>query len=98
MAKSFRQMTPVSGVLHIRKQVNAMGGVVHFEIPADDEDRARKFYESVFGFWIPALVMPQLFLGAAAAVFILARGRSPQSSVVHSWWGRGISGGFLRCR
>ncbi|WP_342755740.1 VOC family protein [Pseudarthrobacter sp. H3Y2-7] len=26
-----------------------MSGVVHFEIPADDEDRARKFYESVFG-------------------------------------------------
>lgn len=26
-----------------------MSGVVHFEIPADDEDRARKFYNSVFG-------------------------------------------------
>lgn len=26
-----------------------MGGVVHFEIPADDEDRAREFYSSVFG-------------------------------------------------
>lgn len=26
-----------------------MGGVVHFEIPADDEDRARQFYNSVFG-------------------------------------------------
>ncbi|AOY71615.1 VOC family protein [Paenarthrobacter ureafaciens] len=26
-----------------------MGGVVHFEIPADDEDRARNFYHSNFG-------------------------------------------------
>ncbi|HEY8701947.1 MAG TPA: GyrI-like domain-containing protein [Arthrobacter sp.] len=26
-----------------------MGGVVHFEIPADDEGRARDFYRSVFG-------------------------------------------------
>lgn len=25
------------------------GGVVHFEIPADDEDRARGFYSSAFG-------------------------------------------------
>jgi predicted enzyme related to lactoylglutathione lyase len=25
------------------------GGVVHFEIPADDEDRARDFYSSAFG-------------------------------------------------
>lgn len=32
-----------------------MGGVVHFEIPADDEDRARKFYESVFGWTFHAL-------------------------------------------
>lgn len=25
------------------------GGVVHFEIPADDENRAREFYGSIFG-------------------------------------------------
>ncbi|WP_396021236.1 VOC family protein [Arthrobacter sp. ES1] len=25
------------------------GGVVHFEIPADDEHRAREFYRSIFG-------------------------------------------------
>ena len=28
------------------------GGVVHFEIPADDEDRAREFYSSAFGWTI----------------------------------------------
>ena len=32
-----------------------MGGVVHFEIPADNEDRARKFYESVFGWTFQVL-------------------------------------------
>jgi predicted enzyme related to lactoylglutathione lyase len=25
------------------------GGVVHFEIPADDENRAREFYRAAFG-------------------------------------------------
>ena len=28
------------------------GGVVHFEIPADDENRAREFYSSAFGWKI----------------------------------------------
>ena len=32
-----------------------MGGVVHFEIPADDEDRARKFYQSAFGWTFQVL-------------------------------------------
>ena len=31
------------------------GGVVHFEIPADDENRAREFYRSVFGWGFEAL-------------------------------------------
>ena len=34
------------------------GGVVHFEIPADDEGRAREFYSSAFGWKISA--MPEL--------------------------------------
>jgi uncharacterized protein len=29
-----------------------MGGVVHFEIPADDQDRARKFYQGALGWRI----------------------------------------------
>lgn len=29
-----------------------MGGVVHFEIPADDQKRARKFYQEVLGWRI----------------------------------------------
>ncbi|HJV98317.1 MAG TPA: VOC family protein [Arthrobacter sp.] len=32
-----------------------MGAVVHFEIPADNEDRARKFYQSVFGWTFQVL-------------------------------------------
>jgi predicted enzyme related to lactoylglutathione lyase len=34
------------------------GGVVHFEIPADDEDRAREFYRSAFGWGFE--VMPEM--------------------------------------
>lgn len=29
-----------------------MGGVVHFEIPADDQERAKKFYRETFGWQI----------------------------------------------
>ena len=31
------------------------GGVVHFEIPADDEGRAREFYSSAFGWEISSV-------------------------------------------
>ena len=34
------------------------GGVIHFEIPADDETRAREFYRSAFGWKIDA--MPEM--------------------------------------
>ncbi|MDZ4092492.1 MAG: VOC family protein [Arthrobacter sp.] len=34
------------------------GGVIHFEIPADDENRAREFYSSAFGWKISA--MPEM--------------------------------------
>ncbi|MDR7084858.1 putative enzyme related to lactoylglutathione lyase [Arthrobacter ginsengisoli] len=34
------------------------GGVVHFEIPADDENRAREFYSSAFGWGFE--VMPEM--------------------------------------
>lgn len=32
-----------------------MGGVVHFEIPADDQERARKFYQEALGWRIDAV-------------------------------------------
>jgi len=32
-----------------------MGGVVHFEIPADDPKRARKFYQEALGWRIEAV-------------------------------------------
>jgi hypothetical protein len=35
-----------------------MGGVVHFEIPADDLDRAKGFYGSVFGWKLDTIPMP----------------------------------------
>jgi predicted enzyme related to lactoylglutathione lyase len=35
-----------------------MGKVVHFEIPADDLDRARSFYGKVFGWQIDTMPMP----------------------------------------
>lgn len=34
------------------------GGVVHFEIPADDENRAREFYSAAFGWGFE--VMPEM--------------------------------------
>lgn len=35
-----------------------MGGIVHFEIPTDDEERARSFYREAFGWRIDP--MPEL--------------------------------------
>ena len=35
-----------------------MGKVVHFEIPTDDLDRAKAFYESVFGWELSTMEMP----------------------------------------
>jgi hypothetical protein len=36
-----------------------MPKVVHFEIPADDLDRAKNFYGSVFGWQLQTMPMPQ---------------------------------------
>ena len=35
-----------------------MNKVVHFEVPADDLDRAQKFYKEVFGWGIQKIPMP----------------------------------------
>src|SRR6476661_3447239 len=35
-----------------------MGKVVHFEIPAEDLDRAKNFYGSVFGWQLQTMPMP----------------------------------------
>ena len=35
-----------------------MAKVVHFEIPAEDLDRARRFYEAVFGWSLQTMPMP----------------------------------------
>ena len=53
--KIVRMTAPVRGTVPSRNYVIAMGGVVHFEIPADDEDRAREFYQSVFGWTFQVL-------------------------------------------
>lgn len=36
----------------MNKQSFSANKVVHFEIPADDLDRAKKFYQSIFGWKI----------------------------------------------
>jgi predicted enzyme related to lactoylglutathione lyase len=35
-----------------------MGKVVHFEIPAEDLDRAKNFYSSIFGWQLQTMPMP----------------------------------------
>lgn len=49
-----------------------MSGVVHFEIPADNEDRARKFYESVFGWTFQ--VLPEMEYSLAMTTPVNNRG------------------------
>ena len=36
-----------------------MNSIVHFEIPADDVERAKKFYEKIFGWKIEKFPMPE---------------------------------------
>lgn len=49
------------------------GGVVHFELPADDENRAREFYSSVFGWGFQ--VMPEMEYSLAMTTPLDAEGR-----------------------
>lgn len=49
------------------------GGVVHFELPADDEDRARGFYSSVFGWNFQ--VMPEMEYSLALTTPMDEQGR-----------------------
>ncbi|QDY90310.1 VOC family protein [Arthrobacter sp. UKPF54-2] len=49
------------------------GGVVHFELPADDENRAREFYSSVFGWGFQ--VMPEMEYSLAMTTPMDEQGR-----------------------
>ena len=49
------------------------GGVVHFEIPADDENRAREFYRSAFGWGFE--VMPEMEYSLAMTTPLDEQGR-----------------------
>ncbi|MDI3211384.1 VOC family protein [Arthrobacter sp. AL12] len=49
------------------------GGVVHFEIPADDETRAREFYSSIFGWEFQ--VLPELDYSLAMTTPLDEQGR-----------------------
>ena len=49
------------------------GGVVHFEIPADDESRAREFYGSAFGWGFE--VLPDLHYSLAMTTPLDEQGR-----------------------
>ena len=49
------------------------GGVVHFEIPADDENRARDFYRAAFGWGFE--VMPEMEYSLAMTTPLDDQGR-----------------------
>ena len=49
------------------------GGVVHFEIPADDENRAREFYSSIFGWEFQ--VLPEMDYSLAMTTPLDEEGR-----------------------
>ncbi|KRE79581.1 VOC family protein [Arthrobacter sp. Soil763] len=62
------------------------GGVVHFELPADDEGRAREFYSSVFGWGFQ--VMPEMEYSLALTTPMDEHGRPAVSG--------SINGGLFR--
>ena len=62
------------------------GGVVHFELPADDENRAREFYSSVFGWGFQ--VMPEMEYSLALTTPLDEHGRPAVSG--------SINGGLFR--
>ncbi|HSO17575.1 MAG TPA: VOC family protein [Arthrobacter sp.] len=62
------------------------GGVVHFEIPADDESRAREFYASIFGWEFQ--VLPDMDYSLAMTTPLDAQGRPAVSG--------SINGGLFR--
>ena len=62
------------------------GGVVHFEIPADDENRARKFYSSIFGWEFQ--VLPEMDYSLAMTTPMDGNGRPAVSG--------SINGGLFR--
>lgn len=63
-----------------------MGGVVHFEVPADDEERAREFYGSVFGWTFQAL--PEMEYSLAMTTPLDSQGRPAEPG--------SINGGIFR--
>jgi len=62
------------------------GGVVHFELPADDENRAREFYSSVCGWGFQ--VMPEMEYSLAMTTPMDEEGRPAVSG--------SINGGLFR--
>lgn len=62
------------------------GGVVHFEIPADDENRAREFYGSIFGWEFQ--VLPEMDYSLAMTTPMDEEGRPAVSG--------SINGGLFR--
>ena len=62
------------------------GGVVHFEIPADDEGRAREFYGSIFGWEFQ--VLPEMDYSLAMTTPMDEQGRPTVSG--------SINGGLFR--
>ena len=69
-------------------RLGAMASVEHFEIPADDVDRAQAFYGTVFGFtfedWGDGNIMLRTGSGAGINGDIHQRGPVPHPTVVIS--------------
>jgi predicted enzyme related to lactoylglutathione lyase len=57
------------------------GGVVHFEIPADDENRAREFYRSIFGWEFQ--VLPEMGYSLAMTTPMDEHGRPSVSGSIN---------------
>ncbi|MDD1476729.1 VOC family protein [Arthrobacter sp. H16F315] len=57
------------------------GGVVHFEIPADDEHRAREFYRSIFGWEFQ--VLPEMEYSLAVTTPMDEHGRPSVSGSIN---------------
>jgi len=57
------------------------GGVVHFEIPADDENRAREFYRSIFGWEFQ--VLPEMDYSLAMTTPLDEHGRPAVSGSIN---------------
>ncbi|PTT69571.1 glyoxalase [Arthrobacter sp. HMWF013] len=73
-----------------------MGGVVHFEVPADDEERARNFYSTVFG-WDFQVLPPEMEYSLAMTTPVNDKGVPLEPGSINGGIGR-LGGATVRGR